>query len=328
MSTSAPVHDYSATAMLAECARRYFYAVVQGLVPNHQSIALHTGRVLHAGLHEFYATGDVEEAVRVIHEEWGSVRAPAERSYLSAGHCEIIIRNYVEDRTRSVFEPLRIHKDEIDLTHVVSFTPSVDDEGYVVFAETPIAVTLPSSLQYAGLLDLPATVHGDIYIVDHKTTGRWLTENWAQKYARSYQLKGYVTILERILGKRVAGIFVNGIYTGKQAADPKAAWSKRTSYRNRLFGPYVFSPAELEDHENWALAWAATRQRYLVDQKITESAGKDPALAWPQNDRACDFCEFAPVCHGSPAARPSILASRYHKRDITGVLASGADSDD
>lgn len=327
--TTSVYSDYSAIAALAECPRRYYYAVERGFVPKGESIHLHTGRVLHAGLHELYATGwDVEEAVRVIHDEWGSVRAPAERAHLTAGHCEIILRNYADDRKGDALQPLRLRRTDLVDDHIVSFEPSVDDDGYIVFAETPIAVKLSDTLVYAGLIDLPASLHGELYIVDHKTTGQWVTERWARKYARSYQLKGYVAILEKLLGRRVAGIYVNGIYTGKEAADDKSKWSKRTSSRSRMFGPFVYSPAEIDEVQSWATGWIHTRDVYSVLAASLDARGLDPALAWPQNDRACDFCAFEPICGASPAAREAVIRMKYKERVLTGVLASGADSDD
>ena len=322
--------DYSAIAELAECPRRAYYSQELELVPKEPSIALHAGRVLHAALNEFYASGrDVEAAVEAVHLTWGTVTPPPDRAYLTAGHCEVIMRNYAEDRSKEAFEPLKLPYSDLKHDNIASFSASVDDDGYVVFGETPMAVRLSPHLNYGMLIDLPVSQHGLIYIVDHKTTGQWVGEAWARQYARSMQLKGYARGLELATGLKVAGVYINGIYTGKEAADEKAKWSKRKSRRNALFGPYIFQEHELDGVAPWVREWLKTAGHYRTTGRLKEKLGTGTiASAWPKNDRACDYCPFAKLCWESPVMREATLKRFYEHRPRTGILASGADTDD
>ena len=49
---------------------------------------------------------------------------------------------------------------------------------------------------------------------------------------------------------------------------------------------------------------------------------------FPQNDKACQFCEFKSICHTTPPLREGKIRQEFVTRELTGVLASGADSDD
>lgn len=316
--------DYSTISTYAECMRKGYYAHELQLVPKGgMGIAIHAGRAIHAGLHELYiGEWDVEEAVRAMRSAWGSVLPPPERAYLTVGYAEIILRNYAEDRARESFTPIRVKPDELNHSVIKHFDPSVDDEGYIVFAETPMAIEIAPGFTWSGLIDLPVESHTQLYIVDHKTTGQWLTERWAAQYARSYQLKGYARMVERLLDRPVAGVYINGVYTGAGADVPKAKWSTRTSVRNGLFGPYVFAPEQLDEVQVWATGHAA----HVAACRDDAHGLADPALAWPQNDRACDFCQFSDICHSPPATREAQLRMRFTRRELTGILASGADS--
>ena len=83
-----------------------------------------------------------------------------------------------------------------------------------------------------------------------------------------------------------------------------------------MFGPYLYSVPMLEETKNWVREHLAFIDLYRTMK------------AWPQNDKACQFCEFKSICHTTPPLREGKIRQEFVTRELTGVLASGADSDD
>lgn len=315
------IPDYSYISTISQCGRLAYYKYELGLTAHaDQSPYLLMGKALHAGLDWLYTHDwDVEGACAVAAEKWGNYRIPEthKAKHLTAGHAQIILRNYAEDRAGDAIRPIRFRPDQLNID-----TDSLHlyEDGTVRLVETPLSIALTSAEQYGGLIDLPAEVNGIPAVIDHKSTGAWVGDAWARKYAMSHQLRGYVLIMRELTGLKINRAYVNGIYTGKEAADDLSAWKKRSSARSRLFGPFLYSEQHLEETRQWAMNWLRVRELYRTEG------------FWPQNDRACvsfaGGCEFYDVCRTSPHVRAAILKRDFTRRELTGVLASGADSDD
>lgn len=311
--------DYSFLSVAAECARRFYYKFERGLSSREPAVPLHAGSAGHAGVYELHVNGwDLDRALAAMHRSWGDFKTPinSKWSWLTPGHMELVLANYKEDREHDALQPLRMRLDDINLKRwALDSTLTLDDEGYVVFAEQPIAVSFDDFV-YAGKIDLPATIGSTPYVCDFKFTSSWLTEFWASRYAYSHQMRGYVLLMQELTGRKFAGVYINGVYMGKEAGDEKEKWKRRTSSRSALFGPYLYSAQMLEETK----AWVREHLKLIEFYKENE--------LWPQNDKACQFCEFKSICHTTPPLREGRIRQDFVTRELTGVLASGADSDD
>jgi hypothetical protein len=321
------IADYSYISALAHCGRFAYYRHERGLTNGDQSVYLVAGSALHAGIDHLYTQNwDIEGALDALRASWGDYVTPAtiRANWLTLGHCEIILQNYAEDRFGEDIVPIRLRMEDINHDAVVEPAFQVDPDGFVSLVETPLSVHWPdaggATIPYAGKIDLPSIVAGTSAIVDHKTSSQWITEKWAEQYAMSHQFRGYKAILEILTGQKFDRVYINGIYTGKEAADDPSKWKKRTSVRSALFGPYIYSKQHLEETREWVENWLKTAEFYRE------------LNWWPQNDRVCfKFgrpCEYYDLCKRAPHIRESAIKQEYKIRQLTGILASGADSND
>lgn len=326
---TAPVADYSYLSAIANCGRYAYYAFERGLVPRDTapSVALHLGRAIHVAIDWLYTNDwDVDGAVAAALDTWGDFALPPthKHAYATRGHLEVIVRNYADDRKDDAIRPMRLHINDINIERL-GIDLSQEDGGYIRLIETPLVVKM-EDLTYAGKIDLPAYAGDELAIIDTKTSRQWLSEHWAQRYARSHQLRGYVLMMRELTGLDFHRAYINAIYTGKEAADEDSKWAKRSTKRNAIFGPFVYSKQMLEETKQWARQWLKMRDIYR------EQATAIGETAWPQNDRACfmygEPCVFYDICKQSPHIREAIIRTNYERRELTGVLASGADSED
>lgn len=285
---------------------------------------LRMGSAIHAGLYTLYTENwNLDAAKEAFSQRWGSsigMVLPKHYTHMTEGHGHIILENYHEDynphdgRAPHSFTPHRVLPEELNLAKLLHCEYTTDENGYVNFAETPIAVDW-GGVPYAGQLDLLVeSPDGSLYVVDFKTTGNWLGDSWIKRYKRSHQLRGYAAMVQIITGRPVLGVYVVGVYTGRAAADKYELWSHRSSVRSGIFGPYTFSDNMLFETRAWAAQWEGAIKAF----RKTKS--------FPQNDRACQFCEFNRICDATPLARPRIMKREYDVSYPTGILASGADS--
>lgn len=300
------VHDFSSLSTAASCLRKFKHKYVDRLDTPGPNPAMHAGSALHAAFEVLYGERwDLGAALDALAEAWAGFRTPPnhKHSYLSLGHLEIVLENYVDDRERS---PTILEKATVVGSGV---------EGATVF-EWPDAEG--EILRVGGVPDIAIEVAGQRYIVDHKATTSWLNDWWAKGFSMSHQFKIYCAMMQHVYGLRFDGAYVNGVYMGEAAADEDRDWSQQKSSPNRLFGPFNYTGGHLAETREWVRRWSEIIERCEEDGE------------WPQNERACgDYggCSFLPLCELPPAAREAKAASAFERWEPTGVLVSGADSD-
>ncbi len=326
------VPDYSYLSTLAECPRRHYYRNILGLRPLGSQWPLVAGKAGHVGLDMLHRGEGIEIAVAEMRSAWGPRDPPstARASHLNRGAMEIILRHYAEEHLpRFHYTPVTLNAAALAKEGVFYDTSAVEG-GVLHLAETPVVVELEAGMPYGGKMDLPVVgASGDHYLIDHKFTSQWVTASWAQRYAASHQFRGYTLMMRLLTGIDFKGVFINGIHMGKNATDDPSKWVGRSSKPFGLFGPYEYTTPQLDETKGWVKAWAG-EDRYRQEEMklaVLRSGPDAPERFWPQNDRACTFCEFAEVCAASPVVRPSILKRHFEEFTPSGFLASGADSD-
>jgi hypothetical protein len=320
------IADYSYVSAVANCPRYAYYAFELGLQWQGTSLALHLGSTLHAALEVLALTDwDVEAAITAARDRWGDFELPAthKHAYCTFGHVECIIRNYADDRAQDRLQVARLSPLQLRADRLGDLEFEVDQFGFVKLAESPISAKF-GSMVYGGKIDYAGTADGEYAIIDNKSTRQWISEHWVQRYAFSHQFRGYLAIMRELTDLPFDRVYINGIYTGKEAADPDHKWANRTTRRSKLFGPFIYSTQHLEETKAWAKRWLQFRDWARAD---TPTLGAD---AWPQNDKACfqygDPCDYFELCKRSPHIREASIKALYQIRSFNGVLASGADS--
>lgn len=307
--TPALAMDYSAASTLHACARRFKHAYVDQIRPKGaEAPYLTAGTIVHDALFSLYTVEwDLSRALTALGEaaEREKYLAPTtgKFAYLTLGHLEIVLTDYFEERSR---KPTALE------------TASIADAGRGS-AEEAITFDWAHSdgrvVRAGGKLDLPTRLGGQRYVVDHKTTTSWLNDYWfRERFALGHQFRVYCAGMRALTGETYAGAYVNAIYLGER---PKQGWGKGKSVANALYGPMDFSEQQLD--ETWE--WMETAQAL--------SAFHAERGTWPQNEGACgDFggCQFLDLCQRTPQVRKAIIALNYQKREVNGVLLSGADS--
>lgn len=319
MEQSVPkITDYTSLSALAACPAYFNYAYNERLQPRggEESAPLHAGIVmaegynlLHTELKELWAKDLGEAHWRVcekLGEAWGDFRSSNTRhAYLTLGHLEIAMLNYMKDRHPSQISPLS-DAGEVLAERAVSFQwPLLQEDGSVEL------------LDVAGKPDMPCVVAGQNVIVDLKCTTQNVNVWWAKKFSNiGHQLRIYMSMLRHHYGIYVTGAYVDGVHIGENVGKPDSYWRGVQSVRSRLFGPFNFGNGELEDTWKWVKGLQKTREFY-------EKEGM-----WPQNEGHCNSyggCKFLKLCSSSPKLRGMLKAREFETWESDGILVSGAD---
>lgn len=312
--------DYSSLSCLAACPQKFDYAFNQRLTPiGSAKVPLFAGQVmaegynlLHTELKSLWAK-DLDAAHKEVcyklEDSWGAFVTPStsKHSYLTLGHLEIVMYNYMRDRDPTQITPLA-------------------DAGKVL-AEKAVSFQWPLQTEFgvelqtvAGKPDMPCRVAGQNVIVDLKCTTGWVNEWWAKKFSTiGHQLRIYMAMLQQHYGIYVTAAYVDGVYMGEKAAEPDSYWKTVKSTRGKLFGPFNFTKSQLEETWQWVNNWNATRELFAEKG------------VWPQNEDHCSSyggCEYATLCSRSPVVRESLKAREYVVWESDGILLSGADRDE
>lgn len=313
--------DYSFVRTWSECAFKGYLQYRRNLRPRDDAPYLRAGTALHRGFYDLHFNGwNLDSANAKMAEAWGGykVAQASDWSHFTEGHLSLILDNYKRDWAGSSLAPLKLRMDDLNLSKLAHHELKIDAEGYVTFAETPLAVDMGDYV-HAGLVDYPTVTGGTRNIMDWKTTSGNVTEYWAQKHAYSHQMRGYTLMMQEITGLDFAGAFIMGVHVGKMAGDDDDKWKRRTGSRSKLFGPFVYSKQQLEETKEWMRSWLKMID-YFDENEFYPAVGLGSEL--------CKRCDFLPVCKTTPPLREGRIRQDFITRELTGVLASGADSDD
>lgn len=173
-----------------ECRKKYYWNYVVGLEPKEKSDALSIGGAVHEGLYAFYrdfSTRPREErvitAIAAAVKEVDEANIPPERKIAVREMTITVLDQYLE----------RYKEDNLE----------------IIRAEMPFEIIIGRYL-YTGRIDLLARLNGDLYVVEHKTTGLQL-DKFIKTFVLDFQTTGYTYAARRITGENVIGAIVNGM---------------------------------------------------------------------------------------------------------------------
>lgn len=296
-------HDYSALSILASCARLYQLKYKRHLRPEgDEPPYLRGGQAGHAALNALYTQDwDLELALAALAEEWGDYTPKGKHDYLTLGHMELVIEDYMRDREEN---PTVLEAEKA--------TPLRLNAEQALVVEWPHPFT-GEVLEIGGKVDLPTAMTTQNYIVDHKFTTSWVNSRWATRFQIGHQFRIYVAMLQVLTGQKFEGAYVNAVYMGQP---PKSGWDNVKSNPNTLYGPFHYTDEHLAETWEWAAGLMRTAELY------------EELDWWPQNEASCTMysgCDYLDICERSPAMRPFVEKQLYRVKEPSGVLVSGAD---
>ena len=309
------IYDATTLAKIADCPRKHQIRVEENWDKQGMNVKMVAGIAVHEGLDWYYAheerTQRVEdESLVLIQDTWDGFAI--ERGYmnesethLSAQHLTQVIENYFyhwKHKAIEIYEPITgTTVDSLNLDNVLAARFRLTDQGNILLGESNIIMKFDLGhhgiLVLAGKPDLPVVKQdGSIYIMDHKTTSGYLSDWWAKQFEVSNKMRGYMAMVDELLGVETRGAVINGVYVGKYSTNPNSKATKFTRYQ------YDFSP----DHVKEALLnqrmWIKTIEFYREQDYFPQGCG------W-------SGCSHPDLCRRDPLTREEVKMTDYVQSD-------------
>lgn len=306
-----PVYfDASTLANYAKCPRLYELKVLRGLGTEVKPRPMQAGTALHAAIDIYSITADPDVALETLREEWGdSDSSPTidKFAHLTLAHLEVVLKNYIDYANQPAgmqYESVVFTEDDIDWKKVIAAKLRIHN-GKIMFGESSwlmnIDVELPDghivTMPYAGKPDmLVRSTSNNLYIMDHKTTSRYLSDWYFESHRVSNQLRCYMGMVEELTGIMPHGGIVNGIYVGTRAS--------KDSFKGTRFHPYKYNWDRTHVHE-------AFRNQYAWARAIDQASQNN---YFPQvSTYACRGCDMGKICDREPALRDGVAYTDYEE---------------
>lgn len=310
--------DATTLEKIATCPRKHEERVQRNLTKGGIPAKMQAGISLHEGLEFYYShadrTPEVEErAIALVEVSWDSAgldrgKMDKKEVHLTGQHLAQILRNYFQHWNRTVIEiyqPIAgLTLDKLNLSQVLAARFRLNEHDEIMLGESNLVMTFPvqgETLVLAGKPDLPVENKntGHVYSMDHKTTGSYLSDYWAKTYEVSNKDRGYMAMMEALLGREVKGTIINGIYTGASALSEKSNATRFDRYS------YDFSPDQVQEALKNQWAWKKTIEFY-----------RDTLGYFPQG---CGYggCACPDLCKRDPAEREEVRRTDYEQSTRT-----------
>lgn len=286
-------HAWDSTSMgaLKTCPTLYHYTIVQGWAPRAESVHLTFGLVFHAAIERY----DHARAAGEDHEE-ASLKALA-YALQATWNTELRRPWLSDDKYKNRWTLVRtvvwyldqFEGDPLETVILANGRPAVE---LSVRVEIGYATSEGQPYLLCGHLDRLATLNGDSYIVDKKTTKSTLSPSFFDKFSPDNQFSTYPILARIAYATQVKGLIVD-------AAQVAVDFSR--------FGRQLIPRPE------------AVLDEWLVDLgwwlRQAESFAK--AEYWPKNDKSCNQyggCPFREICSKSPVVREEWLRLGFERR--------------
>lgn len=300
--------DQTSIGLFKECPRKYYYRMIEGIVPRAQNVHLKFGTLMHEGCEKYElakaAGDDHEEAVRkavkyVMVQTWDKITGKP----WDSGHKEknryTLLRTLVwyldsygeNDKMETIM--LKNGRPAIELTF--QFNPNDFETG-----ERLLAIT-GEPIFFAGHIDRMVNLEGAQFVSDRKTTGSSLGASYFAQYTPNNQFSMY-----SLAGRWYFDVDIQGVIC--DVAQVKVTFSRferQTIYRTL---------PQLRE-------WYADTRYWLALMGASAEKGR-----YPQNDTACHHyggCPYRPICARTPSARETWMKLDYAQTQWDPSVARG-----
>ena len=284
--------DSTSLGAAKTCFYKYKLSIIDGWTPKQESRHLTFGLRMHEGAEEYQKAKSGGKS----HDE---ALGEALNHVLLATWNPALKRPWSsDDRTKNRFTLLRtlvyyLDSRENDVLQTITLPGGKLGVELSFSFDSGLRSRLTGEeIVFCGHLDRIATLNGEPYIIDIKTTGGQLSQRFFAQFSPNNQFSMYMLAGQIAFSTPVKGLIVDGIQVTPTSSE----------FERGLI------PRSKESLEEW-LRDAGQWIKWMED--CAESG------VWPQNDKACDLyggCEFREVCSRSPVARDQWLRSNFTKR--------------
>lgn len=205
---------------VSTCSRYLQYKTLNLRVSAGEKSALNFGSAIHLALEHRYRHyknqpvdqkyyDDVANLLTKFFEEHPT---PGD-DWRSLNFCMEMVRKYNEKYESEEFNLLVDDKGEV-MVELAFALPLFEYRGPAcpTIIEGGLTKHAPIPVIYTGRIDLPISLEGSIYVMDHKTSSQLGGQFW-KEMKMTAQMRGYVWAFQELTGKKVSGFMVNGLRT-------------------------------------------------------------------------------------------------------------------
>src|SRR3989449_5918438 len=275
------LYDFTALDCLARCEAEHGYRYQQHLARAEPDASAFFGQVVHVGVRNLFAGTHEPDGLA---QAWGDFVAPPKEAHLTLRYAQEIVEMYAAQHFPSK---------QFEL---------VLNEQYLEHPERSLC----------GIVDrvVRSKADGQLYVMDLKTTGLYLSQAWFEQWRHSLQAAIYLDLVEHYLEQegmrhhdvpKVAGFWVDAIHVNRRGY-PKPEDFMRV-------GPFSYSRelrSELRDVVDALVARAKELEQW------PGGALKNPRSCWRFN-ALCAFFQFCTlnVQDRADAVKMALLAGDF-----------------
>ena len=280
--------DATSIGYAQTCLRYYKYKMIDGYSPRGRSVHLRFGGHYATALEHYYkhlALGvDEEEAlILVVHEALTDTWDRTEEDPVGKPWDSMDTNKTRETLIRTiVWYVEHFRKEPTPVIHLANGKPAVE-----------YSFTLPvdNGLVFSGHIDRLVTYHGDIYVMDQKTTGGTVGPYFFDQFSPNTQMSMYSFAGRAIYGAPVMGVIIDAAQVAVNFSRFERGFTGRTE-------------AQLEE-------WYETAMYHI--EKAQTAVRED---YFPMNPSACGNyggCPFRKICNKPERLRNNFLEADFDK---------------
>lgn len=250
--------DNTALTAHQTCPAKFDLRINQGWAARFRSGALTFGGAFHAGLAEWYRTGQRDLAFNAIVAAWEPTANDEDWRTL-------------EKCLRTMDEYTRVYPAE-------AFVPVRDPEGNAMIEipfslDTGLVTSQGVPIEYGGIFDGLVDYGGQVFVLEHKTTSM-LGQYYFDQFRPNNQVSGYVWAASMLSGRKVNGALINAIGVFRVG---KSKYERQFTTRTE------------HEMDEWKMNLVSTASEIVHHQQTGY---------WPMRTSACTLygrCEFHSV---------------------------------
>lgn len=292
--------SHSRLNSLHSCRRKYFYHYHIGLRGKTDFPPAFAGSCGHVALDTWHRTGSKALALVAAAEAWGPKRFHGDWDFLTPGHLDIVLQNYMESPHTQGWEVVRLRWADVRSNVLLASDVQEAADGYLQLAEASFVVDVPGLGPVNCRPDLILRGANGFRVVDHKFTTGYLGSKMYNQAKFGHQLRLYALAMSALLGEPVLEGAVNGIYMGSTASSPK--------FGGKRFDAYTFDYSDADFVETKAWYRSGVEEMKEIAEHYTE----DDVLQAPQSpSEKCGYCDFASLCATAPVYRSGLIKLNF-----------------
>lgn len=286
--------DSTSLGLIKTCPRKYYYEMIEGWRSRGTILPLVFGIHYHKALESY----DVAKAEGKSHE---AALAIATRCALqiqedTAEDISYMPRNSGdttrnrENLVRNVIWYLEHFKDDAAKTLILKDgTPAVE---LTFKMEVPFESPDGTPFLLCGHMDRVVDWGGDIYVMDHKTTGGAISDHYWKGYSPNNQVSLYTLAASVVLGDSAKGVIISACQLGVNFTR--------------------FARRQINRTQGQTKEWLRETELWIRNAEQYATQGY-----WPMNETSCmnyGGCSFQKICSADPSMRETFLKSDFVKR--------------